>query len=422
MNHEQTQQSSSPGKRLMIAVGLGLGALILGVWFASRPDSAPSIAEPIEEAREGGLIELSSEAQRNANLKFADVEERPLEAMLVATGVVAPDQNRIAHVRPPAQGIAEQVHAQLGDRVRAGQPLLTYDNIELGELIGEYLTTQAEIKREQSQVEVARSYLNRAESLLAAEAIAQKELELRKAEYDQAVATVESRKAELARVEEKIHRFGLTDEDLKNLNSSEHDPHRTASHTTLTAPFAGVITAQDVAAGETIGPDSEVFTLADASIVWVLADIYEKDLGQLGVGQACRVTVTAYPGQVFTGKITYIGDVLDPQSRTSKLRCVVDNPAGRLKLEMFATVELPAAQQRVALAVPGAALQQVDADTVVFVQRGPALFEKRVVQVGGRGGEWVELLSGVQKGEKIVTTGSFYVKSALLREQIGGED
>jgi len=342
--------------------------------------------------------------------------------MLVATGVVAPDQNRVAHIRPLAQGVAENIQAQLGDRVRAGQPLLTYDNIELGELIGEYLTIQAEIKREQSQVEVARSYLNRAESLLAAEAIAQKEYELRKAEYDQAVATAESKRAEMARVEEKIHRFGLSDDDLKNLNSAEHDPHRTASHNTLSAPFAGVITAQDVAAGETIGPNSEVFTLADASIVWVLADIYEKDLGQVGVGQTCRVMVTAYPGQVFTGKVTYIGDVLDPQSRTSKLRCVVDNPAGRLKLEMFATLEIPAAQQRVALAVPGAALQQVDADTVVFVQRNPTIFEKRVVQVGGRGGEWVELLSGVQKGEKIVTTGSFYVKSALLREQIGGED
>ena len=422
MNHEQVEQSAGSRKRWLVGVGLGLGVLILGVLFATRPGIAPPIAEPSEEAREEGLIELSPEVQRNANLKIAEVEERPLETMLVATGVVAPDQNRVAHIRPLAQGVAERVLAQMGDRVRAGQPLLNYDNIELGELIGEYLIIQADIRREQAQVEVAKSYLSRAESLLAAEAIAQKEYELRKAEYDQAVATVESKRAEMSRVEEKIHRFGLSDEDLKNLNSSEHDLHRTASHNTLSAPFAGVITAQDVAAGETIGPDREVFTLADPSIVWVLADIYEKDLGQLGVGQVCRVTVTAYPGQVFTGKVTYIGDVLDPQSRTSKLRCVVDNPAGRLKLEMFATVELPAAQQRVALAVPGAALQQVDADTVVFVQRGPALFEKRVVRVGEHGDEWVEVLSGVQKGEEVVTTGSFYVKSALLREQIGGED
>ena len=422
MNYEQNDGSGKSTKHWIAGLGFGLAALVFVVWFASRPGSAPPASEPIEESHDENLIELSPEAQRNANLKIAVVEERPLEGVLVATGVVAPDQNRIAHVRPLAQGVAENIQAQLGDRVRVGQPLLTYDNIELGELIGEYLIIQAEIEREQSQVEVAKSYLNRSEELLAVEAIAQKEHELRKAQYDQAVATVESKKAELARVEEKIHRFGLTDEDLKNLNSSEHDPHLTASHTTLTAPFAGVITAQDVATGETIGPDSEVFTLTDASIVWVLADIYEKDLGMVTVGLPCRVRVPAYPDEVFAGKIAYLSDVLDPISRTGKLRCVVDNSDARLKLEMFATVEIPLTLRRNALIVPETAVQMVDQKKVVFVAQDDSHFEAREIELGENSGDWVEVKVGLRPGEKIVINGAFYVKSALLKDQLGGEE
>jgi cobalt-zinc-cadmium efflux system membrane fusion protein len=398
---------------------LGAAALILAVLFAGcRTGSAPAPAEVVEEEHEENVVEMTPEAQRNAGLKTAEVEERSLEGTLVATGVVTAEQNRVAHIRPLAQGIAEQVMAQLGDRVRAGQALLTYDNVELGELIGEFLALQAELQREQSQADVAKSYLDRSEALLAAEAIAQKEHELRKAQYDQAVATVESKKAEMARVEEKLHRFGLSDADLKNLNTSEDQTHRTASHNTLSAPFAGVITAQDVAVGETIGPDSEVFTLADTSVVWVLADIYEKDLGLVQPGRPCRVTVPAYAETVFTGRIGYLSDVLDAESRTGKLRCVVPNADGRLKLEMFATVEIPLSSTRGAVAVPESSVQIIERRRVVFVEAEEENhFEARDVELGEKSGEWVEIRSGLRAGEKVVTDGAFYLKSAMA----GGE-
>jgi cobalt-zinc-cadmium efflux system membrane fusion protein len=401
-----------------ITFGLGVATLILIIWFVGRPGSDPASAEPVEEEHEENVVEMSPEAQSNAGLKLAQVEERSLEGTLSATGVVTAEHNRLAHIRPLAQGVAEQVLTQLGDRVKAGQSLLTYDNVELGELIGEYLALQAEMEREQSQADVAKSYLDRSEALLAAEAIAQKEHELRKAQYDQAMATVESKKAEMARVEEKIHRFGLSDDDLKNLNSAEHQTHRTASHNTLAAPFAGVITAQDVAAGETIGPDSEVFTLADTSVVWVLADIYEKDLGLVQVGRLCRVTVPAYAETVFAGRIGYLSDVLDAQSRTGKLRCVVPNSDGRLKLEMFATVEIPLASTRTGVAVPESAVQIIEQRRVIFVQTEEENhFEARDVELGQKSGDWIEIRNGLSVGETIVIDGAFYVKAAMT----GGE-
>ena len=294
MSDQEIPRSDNPWKRFWVAgAGLVLAALALGIWMATRSQTVPPIEAGVKPSADN-FVELSPEAQRNANLKIAEVEERPLERTLAATGIVTPDSNRLAHVRPLARGVVEQVLVQLGDRVEAGASLLNYDNIELGELIGEYLTVQAEIEREQAQVEVARSYLGRAESLLAVEAIAQKEYELRDAQYKQAVAVVESRKAELAQVEEKIHRLGLSDEDLRSLRRSGPGAHRTVSHNVLRAPFAGVIIMQDAAVGEILEPDREVFTLADLSVVWVLADIYEKDLGQVAVGQTARVRVPAY--------------------------------------------------------------------------------------------------------------------------------
>mgnify|MGYP001594811990 FL=1 len=405
-------------RNLLIGI-VALALLVAGlVWFQRKPEEATEQAV----AGDPNIVELSAEAQRNANLEVAEVSERPMQRTLVATGVVAADQNREAHLRPLARGVAESVLVKLGDRVERGASLLAYDNIELGELSGEFLALRAELERQQAQAEVARRSMERGAALLQVEAIAQKEYELREAEYRQAVAATNSTKASMARVEEKLHRLGLTDADLETLGGSNHGTHRTASHNVLRAPFAGVITKYDAAPGEVLEPDREVFTLVDTSVVWVLADIYEKDLGQVRIGQTARVTVPAYPEEAFTGRITYIGDVLDPSSRTAKLRCVVQNTDGRLKIEMFATVEIPLPMKRSAIAVPGAAVQVVGNQQVVFVQKDATHFEKRVIETGERSGDWIEIRSGLRPGERVVTTGAFYVKSALLKDQISGEE
>lgn len=393
-------------------------ALILFLLFRAKPQAQgerASVTDP-------NSVELTADAQRNAGLLTAEAEERAIQKVVKATGTVGPDQGRVGHVFPLARGIVEKVYVQLGDSVRQGQPLVTYDNIELGQMIGEYLKLQGELERLEAQQQVAKKSLDRAQALIEVQGIAQREFELRKAEYDQAAAAVQSQRADIARVEEQIHRFGLTDADIGKLGGSEHGSHRTASHNVLTAPLSGVIVKFDVSPGEVVDRDKEVFTIVDTSTVWVLADLYEKDLGQVGTEVEARIAVASYPGQNFSGKVAYISDFLDPASRTAKVRCVVANPDGRLKLDMFATVEIPARETARALAVPASALQQVESDTVVFVQRDATHFEKRVVRVGQRGEDWVEILSGLQKGERVVANGSFYVKSALLRELIGGEE
>ena len=308
----------------------------------------------------------------------------------------------------------------LGSRVEAGQALITFDNIELGELIGTYLSEKAALQQAQSELDVKRKTLDRAQELIKLEAIAQQTLELRRAETQNAEAGVTSQRARVAKVEEQIHRFGLTDPDLATLTTDEgRSIHRTASHSVIRAPFAGVITKYDVAKGEVVQPDHELFTLTNLTTVWVQADVYEKDLGRIQRDSDVAVKVETYPDRSFTGRLTFIADLIDPKTRTAKVRCVVANGDGALKLDMFARIAIPTKDQRQAVVVPQVAVQQVDNQPVVFVRRTATQFERRDVRLGASSGDLVEILDGLKAGETVVAAGSFYFKTALLRERIG---
>jgi cobalt-zinc-cadmium efflux system membrane fusion protein len=406
-------------RRTLIAGIVLISILVAGaLMMRSRKPASEGHAEKVDP----NMVEISTDAQRNGGIEFAASTERRLQQVVTTTGVISPDEARVSHIVPLSQGVIEDVFVQLGGRVKKGQPLLVYDSIELGESVGEYKNLQGGLQKALAQQQVARKSLERANSLIAVEAISPRELELRKAEYEQATAEVNSRRAEAARAEEKLHRFGLTDPDIARLNSSEHSIHRTASHNTLRAPLAGVVTKYDVSKGEVVGRDKELFTVVDTSTVWALADVYEKDIQHVARGGECAVALASYPKEVFLGKIAYLSDALDPASRTAKLRCVLPNTDGRLKLEMFATVTIPTKESRMGVTVPSAAIQEINGQSVVFVQTGPTKFEKRIVELGNQTQESAEIISGVKPGEKVVAKGSFYVKSALMRELIGGEE
>lgn len=408
-------------KQQLIIVGVALILLLAGVMAWRGSKSKPKQAD---EKSDPNTVEVAVEAQKNAGVILAEAADRNLQQVITTTGVISPDDARVAHIVPLAKGIVEDVMVQLGARVTKGQPLLVYDNVELGELVGEYQNLMAAVRKAQAQEQVADKSMERANALIKVEAISPREFELRKAEYEQAKAEVESGRAEAARAEEKLHRFGLNDDDIDRLNltKSSHSPHRTASHNTLRAPFAGVVTKYEASRGEVIDVDKELFTVVDTSTVWALADVYEKDIQYVSRGGECKVNVASYPNEVFKGTITYLGDTLDPASRTAKLRCVLPNADARLKLEMFATVSIPRKESRTGLTVPAAAIQEVNGAPVVFVQKDASHFEKRAVTIGDRNEQFAEIRSGIRAGEKVVADGSFYMKSTLLRDLIGGEE
>ena len=408
---------------LILGLALGAGA----VWIL-RPSAPAPAATDGEHAEEGhaelpaGIVEVPEEALKNAQVEIAAVKSQVLPGTIEVTGAVAADESRVAHVRPLARGVVEKIAVSLGSRVSVGQTLLTYDNIELGQLVGDFLTERAALGQAQTDREVKRTTLERAEALIKIDAIARQELDVRRAQLRDAEASIASARARVSRVEEQLHRFGLTDADLEALAPGASDaPHRDASHSTLRAPLSGVVTKFDVAAGEVVDPEKELFTVADLSTVWVLADVYEKDLARILRTGTVTITVDAYPERTFTGRVTHVSDLIDPTTRTAKVRCVVENRDGALKLDMFAKVALGTNETRQALTVPTEAVQQVENQPVVFVQQNATRFERLRVEIGRRSGDVVEVTQGLTPGQKVVGKGSFYLKTALLREQIGDE-
>jgi cobalt-zinc-cadmium efflux system membrane fusion protein len=429
MEPNQMKHWSISGIALLIAVlvlGLGLGAYFHSKYISTHPSQPMPV--PIAGAEKSGESDVASDvthisvaSQKDVGISVEPVGVKNLQDTLIATGTVSEDPIRVAHIRPLARGLIERSYVRLGDRVLKGDPLLEYDNIELGLAIGEYLSAQAELQRSLTDQEVKRTILERGKEMLKVGAIARTGYDLREAEFKDAEAKSSGARAAVEKVEEQIHRFGWSDQDLANLLAKQKPGH-TVTHSILRAPLSGIITAYHASVGEAVEPSTELLSITDMSSLWVLADVFEKDLSHVKAGQAVRMRVASYPGKVFNGKITYIADTIEPKTRTAKVRCVVQNSSGLLKLEMFATVEIPMDRIKSVLAVPDSAIQQIEGKSVVFVRNSETEFKKREVQTGIDIGGFTEIRSGLKALDPVVSQGSFVVKTAFLRSLIGEEE
>ena len=218
-----------------------------------------------------------------------------------------------------------------GDQVQAGQVLFEYDNVELGELVGEYRTLLSQKGKLEARVKLTEQAAERARSLVAAQALAQKELELRIAEQREAQAELERPCARMNAVAGKLSRFGMRRGPIA------HHVCRKLHLTSVKAPQSGVILDFQIAPGEVLSDDQEVMTIADLGHVWTIASVYERDLGRVKTGQTAEISFVSFPGQNFSGRITQVGQRLDAETRTAKVRVELDNPGRKLKLEMFGT-------------------------------------------------------------------------------------
>ncbi len=424
------QVSRLPGvAKALIAGALAIG-VVLGAFLYSRfagASLAPAAADGEKAGRAetqppSDSVEIGLAAQREAGIGVEPAAVRGLQASLPATGMVAEDPARVAHIRTLARGLIEKIFARLGDRVSAGDPLIEYDNIELGIAIGEYQGAQDELRRSLTDLEVRTKILARSREMLKAGAVAQTTHDLREAEVKDAEAKAAGARAAVSKITEQIRRFGWSDTDLARLSAEHAASNHTACHSILRAPFAGIVTSHHAVGSEVVEQGTELLAITDMSWVWVLADVYEKDLSQVRPGQAVRVRVASYPEEVFTGKIAYVADVIDPRTRTAKVRCLLANDRGLLKLAMFATMELSVGRTAPALTVPASSIQQMDGRPVVFVRTAETRFRKREVETGMESEGFIEIRSGLREGETVASHGSFIVKTAFLKHLIGEKE
>lgn len=189
----------------------------------------------------------------------------------------------------------------------------------------------------------------------------------------------------------------------------------------IVAPFKGLVDSVSVSPGELVDPSTQMFTVADLSTVWVQLDVAESDLGAVQVGDAVQVQVSAYPGRIFTGRVTYIADKIDPMTGTAKVRCAVPNPDGALRVNMFATANIISPLGRNGVMVPSSALQDVNGQSVVFIPTSQGHFIWHVVQTGLVANGQTQITSGLAAGAPIVTGGSYWLKAVLMHSAIPDE-
>lgn len=361
------------------------------------------------EGHEEDVVELSSEAVDTARLQGAAVTRAALGSKIDATATIKANEYRMAHVSPRISGKAFEVSVELGDLVRAGETLAELDSIELGQRKAEFLQARASL-------DVARRNHEREKRLFGQKISSEREYLEAKGEFDRSRASYRAAR-------EALRLLGLRDEKIENIQwGGGEEP---LSHFPLVAPFAGTVIERHITLGELIEPDDKPFTIADLSDVWIVIDLYEKDLAQVRVGMDATVTVDAYPERTFPGKVTYLSHLVDPSTRTLEARVVVENADGSLRPGMFARAVLaipPGETAAQALVAPADAVQQVRGSEVVFVDLGSGKYEMRQVELGQRQDDAVEIRSGLAEGERVVTSGSFYLKSSLLKEEMGGHE
>jgi len=353
-----------------------------------------------KHAEEKERVKLSPDALKNAGIKTAPANAEAIAETLAVTATIAHNQDRLFHVTPRITGRVVDVRAGVGSEVKSGSVLALLDSTELGQ-------TKLDYMKSQTFLELAKGSYEREKSLFDQKIAAKKDVLAAEAEYRKAEAEARS-------LHERLRLYGLSDQAINNLNNSP-------SVYTLTSPGPGVVIEREMSKGEVIEAGKKVATIADLSTVWVLLNIHEKDLAKVKLGTSVKIHTESYPGEVFTGKVAYIGNVVDPQSRTVPVRVEVPNPRARLKPGMFATAEVvTGVSSSQAIMIPSSAIQKIEGKPSVFVQEKDGSFAKRELELGREFGNSVEVKAGLKEGEQVVVTGAFTLKSELLKEGLEG--
>lgn len=317
-----------------------------------------------DENGSGTTVNLSPDKVQMLGVRSEAAQRRPLTRSIRATGLLEVDERKQQWVAPRFEGWVQQLQVNTtGQRVARGQALLTVYSPEL-----ESAAREVQLAHEAGLAEVEKSARSR------------------------------------------LDNWQIAEQDL------EHLQHGMA-HLVLRAPISGVVIEKTAVAGARFAPGEVLFKLADLSSLWLQAQVSEQDQGMLRIGQDVAVKVDAYAGERFSGKVSFIAPVLDEQTRTVRVRVELPNQDARLRPGMYANIVI--ADTTTVLAIPRSAVIDSGTRQVVLVQLAPGRFEPREVRLGGQGDEAVEVLSGVEEGEQVVTSANFLIdaesnlKSAL---------
>jgi RND family efflux transporter MFP subunit len=345
------------------------------------------------------VVPLGQDAVERAGIIVAPVTSGTSGSEIRVPGVVEPNAYRQVAVTPLVAGRVTKVGPALGDRVRRGQTLAEIYSPTLAEAQTRYVSAQAMLDAHDRE-------LQRTQKLVEIGAASRQELENIHAEHAAQTAAVQSARSQL-------ELLGVSASALENMSPG----HNVSATTTVPAPIDGVVTERGANVGLNVDTTTKLFTVVDLSTVWVVADLYEKDFSRVRVGSDVAITTSARPDVTLRGRVSYIDPQVSADTRTAKVRIEVPNTGGDLRLGMYADVVVTGAAGTSAPRVPRSAVQNVGDRTVVYLAnlKEPGRFVEREVRLGQTSGEQVEVVSGVQQGDVVVTEGSFFVRAERER-------
>jgi RND family efflux transporter MFP subunit len=391
-----------------VVLALIVGALA-GVWFERRQTPAETgiavaTSSPIEppalpgEPRERAVT-VPAESLDRMRLRYAEVTEETITQDLRVPGTVQPNAYREVRVTPLVGGIAIQIPVQIGQTVKRGETMARLFSQELAAAQASLLALSADLELEHKK-------LLRAQELVRLGAASREELE-----------TVEtSHKVHTTHVEEarqKLLLLGLTEEQIAQVAAGR----QVSSEIAVPAPIDGVVLTRSVNLGQVVTTAQELFTVTDLSSVWIEGNLLENDFASVRVGSPASIATPAYPGRTYRGRVEYIDPRVDPQTRTAKVRVVVENAGLALRLGMYMDVLFRTGGARVPV-VPRAAVQAIGPTSVVYlpVEGEEGRFLEREVKLGPETAAGFRVLEGLKPRQRVVTEGSFLLRAESLRQ------
>jgi len=312
--------------------------------------------------------------------KTAKAQTRSLPTVVTANGTVSPDVTRTIHVTSLGAGRVIDLRVKLGDNVKKGQTLLVISSPDLSSAFSDYQKAQADEA-------LSHKALERAQMLFDRGAVAAKDLETAQDTEDKA-------KVDLETAKHKVQILGA-------------DPAHPSPLIDLRAPVSGTIVEQNVAGYEgvkSLDNTPNLFTIADLGQVWVVCDVFENDLGEVHLGDAAEISLNAFPDRVFKGKVADISRVLDPNTRSAKVRIVLGNTEGSLRPGMYAVATFRSRKLTERVIVPSTAIMRLHDKDWVFRKEGDKRFRKIVVQADGLAPDGMqEIRDGINTGDEVVS-------------------
>ncbi len=373
------------GQRVLVLAATAVAAFMLQGCGSSKSGGPAAAQHEHEEESGTEAVTLTKGQAEIAAIEYGVAERKPVAVSVRATGSVVFNEKRLLCLTARVAGRIEELEAFTGERVGRGDLLFRLYSPEFQAAQAEYLQIAARLERASGAGDSEAR--NLAEKMLVSAA-------------------------------QRLQIIGFPPERLEAIRVTRI-PDQLLS---VVAPFPASVIESRIVKGDYVELGAELLTLADLGTVWILADVFEKDLAKVASGADSAVTVEAYPRETFPGKVTLIHDRLDEQARTVKVRIELSNPAHRLKPGMFAVAEIVPVAPEVLLVVPENAVRLLEGRQVVFVPDVKGGFEIRAVKTGRTPPGYVEILEGLEAGERVVTEGSFTLKSEILKKTFEGDE